>query len=124
MPQTRLRIIIVFVSVLLLAAWWMFFRPSGVRGPALTPTFPPPPQVTFTPPSLDDLAKQFPRLEKLLRDPGVDSAYKDFVVAYERGGLEAAEQLARTRGLLTPDNHLRVTLVVDTTDTRRLVVDL
>jgi subtilisin family serine protease len=80
--------------------------------------------VTITPPSLDDLAKQFPRLEKLLRDPSVDSAYKDFVVAYEQGGLEAAEQLARARGLLTPANHIRVTLILDTTDTTRLIEDL
>ncbi|HJW84499.1 MAG TPA: S8 family serine peptidase [Anaerolineae bacterium] len=124
MPQARLRLIIIFVLVLLLAAWWLFFRPPGVSGPGPTPTFPAAPQVTFTPPSLDDLARQFPRLEKLLRDPSVDSAYKDFVVAYERGGLEAAEQLARTRGLLTPENHVRVTLVLGTADTARLIEDL
>ena len=124
MPQTRIRLILIFVAVLVVAAWWLFFSPLGAGRPTAAPTFPPPPQVTITPPSLEDLAREFPRLERLLRDPSVDSAYKDFVVAYERGGLEAAEQLARTRGLLTPDNHVRVTLVVDTADTARLINDL
>ncbi|HLF27211.1 MAG TPA: S8 family serine peptidase [Anaerolineae bacterium] len=125
MPKTRVRLILVFVAVLISAAAWLFFRPAAAPG-ALVPTatFPPPPQVTITPPSLDDLAQQFPRLERLLRDPAVDSAYKDFVVAYEQGGLEAAEQLARTRGLLTADNDVRVTLVIDTLDPSRLIDDL
>ncbi len=124
MPQTRLRLLLVFIVILAAVAWWVFFRPSNGRRPAATPTFPPPPQVTITPPALEDLARQFPRLERLLRDPNVDSAYKDFVVAYERGGLEAAEQLARTRGLLSSDNDVRITLVVDTADTARLQADL
>lgn len=124
MPRTRLRLIFIFITILVVAAWWAFFRPSNASRSAATPTFPPPPPVTITPPSLEDLAQQFPRLERLLRDPNVDSAYKDFVVAYERGGLEAAEQLARTRGLLSPDNDVRITLVVDTADTARLQADL
>ena len=124
MPRSRIRFILIFAALLMAAAWWMFFRPAGVSGPAATPTFPPPPRVTITPPSLSDLAAQFPRLERLLRDPGVDSAYKDFLIAYEQGGLEAAEQLARTRGLLSVENQVRVTLVVDTADTARLIDDL
>jgi len=124
MPQSRIRLILIFVLVLLIAAAWMFFLPGNPNASIVTPTFPPPPQVTITLPSIDDLAQQFPRLERLLRDPNVDSAYKDFVVAYERGGIEAAEELARTRGLLTPDNHVRVTLIVDTPDTARLIQDL
>ena len=124
MPQTRIRLILIFVIFFLVAAWWLFFRPSAVSGPATAPTFPPPPPVTITPPSLDDLARQYPRLARLLRDPDVDSAYKDFVIAYQQGGPDAAERLARTRGLLTLDNHVRVTLVVDTADTTRLIEDL
>ena len=85
-------------------------------------TLAPPPNVTFTPPpDLNELAKQFPRLEKILNNPELDSVYKDFLVAYERGGAEAAELLARQRGLLTPDNQIRVTLVLDTEDSAALV---
>ncbi len=124
MPQTRLRLILIFVVLLVVGAWWLFFRPSAVSSPAPAATFPPAPLVTITPPSLDDLARQYPRLARLLRDPDVDSAYKDFVIAYEQGGLDAAERLARTRGLLTSNNHVRVTLVVDTADTARLIADL
>ena len=114
----------IFVAVLVVAAVWLFFGAGGAGGPAPTPTFPAPPQAAITPPTLDDLASQYPRLARLLRDPAVDSAYKDFVIAYEQGGVAAAEQLARTRGLLTADNHVRVTLVVDTADTTRLIADL
>jgi len=45
-------------------------------------------------------------------------------VAYERGGAEAAELLARQRGLLTADNQIRVTLVLDTEDSTALVGEL
>jgi subtilisin family serine protease len=51
--------------------------------------------------------------------------YKEFLIAYETGGMEAAEQLAHERGLLTPDGeHLRVTLVLDTEDSAALVAQL
>ena len=124
MPRSRIHLVLILTAVLVVAAWWVFFQPSNASQPAATPTFPPPPPVTITPPSLEDLARQFPRLERLLRDPNVDSAYKDFVIAYERGGLEAAAELARTRGLLTPDNDVRITIVVDTRETARLRADL
>jgi hypothetical protein len=113
-PQVRLRFVVVFAAVFLVAAWLVFSRPSGSAVPAPTPTFPPAPRVTITPPSLDELALRYPSLERLLRDPETDSVYKEFVIAYEQGGLVAAEELARRRGLLTPDNEVRVTLVVDT----------
>lgn len=124
MPQARLRFVVVFAVVFILAAWLVFSRPSGSSVPAPTLTFPPAPRVTITPPSLDELALRYPGLERLLRDPETDSVYKEFVIAYEQGGLVAAEELARRRGLLTPENEVRVTLVVDTTDTARLIDDL
>lgn len=46
----------------------------------------------------------------------LDSAYIDFVLAYEDGGLEAAKALARDRRLLTDNEELRVILILDTTD--------
>ena len=126
MPQARLRFVVVFVVVFLLAAWFVFSRPSGGAVPTPAPTFPPPPRVTITPPSLAELALRYPSLERLLRDSQTDSVYKEFVIAYEQGGLAAAEEMARRRGLLTPDNEVRVTLVVDTTasGTTRLIDDL
>ena len=126
MPQARLRFVVVFGILFVLAAWLVFSRPSGSAGLIPTPTFPAPPRVTITLPSLDELALRYPSLERLLRDPETDSVYKEFLIAYEQGGLVAAEELARRRGLLTPDNEVRVTLVVDTPASRttRLIGDL
>lgn len=52
----------------------------------------------------------------LIEALNLDSAYVDFILAYEAGGLGAAEALARQRGLITTDNLLRVVLILDTTD--------
>lgn len=124
MPQNRLRLVAIAVVILIIAALLIFFRPISFSGTAPTPTFPPPPQITLTPPSLEALVGQFPQLERLLRDPDIDSIYKDFLIAYQSGGIEAAEQLARTRGLLTSNNEVRVTLILNTTDNARLIEDL
>ena len=53
----------------------------------------------------------------LLDALNLDSAYLDFVLAYEEGGEEAARELARQRGLLTKDDELRMVLILDTEDT-------
>ncbi|MEJ2734448.1 MAG: S8 family serine peptidase [Anaerolineae bacterium] len=66
-----------------------------------------------SPPSLEELAQQYPELADLLSDPTLGSAYKDFLVAYQSGGVEAAEELAAQRGLLNDRNEIRITLVVD-----------
>lgn len=52
----------------------------------------------------------------LIEALNLDSAYVDFILAYEEGGLVAAEALARQRGLITDDNQLRVVLVLDSDD--------
>ncbi len=82
--------------------------------------------VEFTPPpSLSELAEAYPRLATLLDNPELGSVYKEFLVAYEEGGVEAALELARERGMLTPDGgSLRVTLVLDTEDHAPLVAQL
>ncbi|HET7377829.1 MAG TPA: S8 family serine peptidase, partial [Anaerolineae bacterium] len=90
-----------------------------------TPTLAAAPKITFTPPpDLSTLAAQFPRLAKILNNPELDSAYKEFLLAYERGGADAAVLLAEQRGLLTPDNQVRITLVLDTQDSAALVTEL
>ncbi len=122
--RTRL-ILVGVIAVIVIAAGLYVFGPGATRPLAPTPTLAPAPKITFTPPpDLKELAKQFPRLEKILTNPELDSAYKDFLVAYERGGVEAAELLARQRGLLTEDNQVRVTLVLDTPDSAALVREL
>ncbi len=122
--RSRLIFIGVIALIVIVGAIWVF-GPGRASTPAPEATLAPAPQITFTPPpDLKDLAKQFPRLEKILNNSELDSVYKDFLVAYERGGVEAAELLARQRGLLTPDNQIRVTLVLDTQDSAALVAEL
>ena len=122
--RSRLILIGLIAALVVMGAVWVF-GPGRVQ-PSTSPiTLAPPLNVTFTPPpDLKELAQQFPRLEKILNNPELDSTYKDFLIAYERGGIEAAELLARQRGLLTPDNQIRVTLVLDTEDSAALVTEL
>ncbi len=76
---------------------------------------------SITPPaSLAELATQYPQLGRVLMDPKLDSVYKDFLRAYESGGLEAAYELAQKRGLLNNKGDLRLTLELDTTETAAL----
>ena len=103
------------------------YSPHSLTPPPATPTstFPPLPTLDITPPpSLADLAEQYPELAPILTDPELDSAYKEFLLAYEEGGEEAALELARKRGLLTPEGDIRVTLVLDTEDNAHLVAQL
>ena len=103
-------------AVLLLAAGVAYFtisRDSTGPLPEITP-----------PPSLADLAEQYPELAPILTDPALGSIYKEFLVAYQEGGQEAAMELARQRGLLTPDGNVRVTLILDTEDNTPLVAQL
>jgi subtilisin family serine protease len=122
--RSRLFLIGIVAALVVIGAVWVF-GPGRVQPAAPQATLAPAPNITFTPPpDLKDLAQQFPRLEKILDNPELDSVYKDFLVAYESGGAEAAELLARQRGLLTPDNQVRVTLVLDTEDSATLVNEL
>ena len=122
--RSRLILIGIVAAAVVIGAIWVF-GPGRVQPMAPSATLVPAPQITFTPPpDLKELAQQFPRLERILNNPELDSAYKDFLVAYEGGGAEAAELLARQRGLLTPDNQIRVTLVLDTEDSTALVSEL
>ncbi len=125
--RSRLILIGLVALIVIAGAVWVFgpSGPSRTARLAPTPTLAAAPKITFTPPpDLSELAKQFPRLEKLLTNPALDSAYKDFLVAYESGGVEAAELLARQRGLLSDDNQIRVTLQLDTEDSAALVTEL
>ena len=81
--------------------------PLGGAGPATTgPKF-------ERPPSLEELTQQYPELAGLLNDPTLGSVYKEFLLAYETGGVEAARELAAQRGLLNDRDEIRITLLVD-----------
>jgi subtilisin family serine protease len=122
--RSRLLILIALTLIVIFGAMWVF-GPGAVRPIPPTPTLAAAPKITFTPPpDLSTLAAQFPRLAKILNNPELDSAYKEFLLAYERGGSEAAILLAQQRGLLTDDNQVRITLVLDTEDSASLVKEL
>jgi subtilisin family serine protease/flagellar basal body-associated protein FliL len=72
----------------------------------------------FTPPpSLSELAEKYPKYADLLKDPDLDSAYKDFLIAYEEGGVDGAIELAEKRDMINKQGELLVTLEFDTEDT-------
>jgi len=117
MTNRRIMIALLVVgAVLLIAAATAYFVLSRDRSTA-------PPEIT-PPASLSELAEQYPDLASILTDPELGSAYKQFLVAHQEGGLEAALELARRRGLLTPDGDVRVNLLLDTDDHAPLVAQL
>ena len=96
----------------------------GMSAPTPVPTFAPP-AIALTPPSsLQDLVARYPQLADILSDQELDSAYKDFLIAYQQDGIEGATELARQRGLLTQHNEVRATLVLDTTESDELATQL
>ncbi len=119
-------IILMGIGALLLfggTAYLLLPPHRGAEPPQATATIPDLPLNTL--PSLASLADRFPHLADILRDPELATVYKEFLVAYEQGGEEAALALARTRGLLTPDGKgLRVTLVLDTHESDPLIRQL
>jgi subtilisin family serine protease len=105
---------------------------SATLAPTPVPTRSPTPIIVFKPltitltppPALSDLATQFPELADILNDPELNSVYKDFLIAYQQGGTDAAIALARQRGILTPQNEIRATLVLDMPYTEALTGQL
>jgi hypothetical protein len=81
--------------------------------------------IKSTPPaSLSELATEYPELAHILNDDKLDSVYKDFMLAFQQGGGEAAYELAQKRGLLNANGDLRLTLELDTEDTEPLAQEL
>ncbi len=79
------------------------------------------------PPSLDEVAEQYPDLARLLQEPELDTVYKDFLVVYEEEGEEAALEMARERGILVENEgkeYVRLTLILDTDDNEPLKTQL
>lgn len=108
-----------FLLVLAVAGGWYLFnlRQKNVDGLH--------PDLSITPPaSLSELAAQYPQLAPILGDAELDSAYKDFMLAYEQGGPDAALELAHQRGLVNDNDELRITLELDTEDNTTLIAQL
>lgn len=113
--------ILAIISILFIAfasaggwyAWSSMQKQKMEIGPEITP-----------PASLSELATQYPELASILQDPELDSAYKDFLVAYQQGGVSEALKLARSRGLINENDDLRLTLELDTQDSAALVAQL
>jgi hypothetical protein len=80
------------------------------------------------PPSLaeiaDDVRADYPQLAELLENPELGSVYKDFYLAYQRGGPRTALALARQRGILNDNDELVMTLVLDTDHSQSLIAEL
>jgi pSer/pThr/pTyr-binding forkhead associated (FHA) protein/subtilisin family serine protease len=105
-------------------ALWALTRSWSSWGGWLAPVAPTPTSPHITPPrSLKDLAGQYPELASLLEDPSLSSVYKDFIIAYESGGVDAAQDLASMRGLLNERDEIRITLVVDNAENVAPVVE-
>ena len=104
-----------FILIAVAAALYFFIYPK--RSPEIQPILTPPA-------SLSDLVKEFPELASILNDARLDSVFKDFLIAYQRGGAEAAYDLAVQRGLLNKKDELILTLELDTTDTAALKSEL
>jgi len=87
-----------------------------------------PPGQSHPPASLATIAEEiradYPELADLLQNPELGSVYKDFYLAYQKGGQETAIALARQRGILNDEDQVVMTLVLDTEDTAPLVTEL
>jgi len=81
-----------------------------------TPTAPPLTKFEL-PPTLEELAYKYPEYADILLDPALDSAYKDFLIAYQENGVDGAIELARARGMINAKGELMVTLEFDVDDT-------
>jgi subtilisin family serine protease len=115
--MTFLIVLLVLGLLLIVAAGIVYFvsqqdqKPSDIELPS----------------SLDEVAEQYPELARILKDPELDAAYKEFLVVYEEEGEEAALEMARERGILVTregKEYIRLTLILDTDDNEPLKAQL
>jgi pSer/pThr/pTyr-binding forkhead associated (FHA) protein/subtilisin family serine protease len=102
--QRKLLAVLVGIGLVLAVAGVLLLLRGG-RGPE-EPT-------VEMPPSLAELAQEYPQLAGLFNDATLGSVYKEFMVAYHEGGIDAARDLAGRRGMLNAREEIRITLVLD-----------
>jgi pSer/pThr/pTyr-binding forkhead associated (FHA) protein/subtilisin family serine protease len=109
---------LVAVVFSLTALWTLTRAQAGWGGwlASIAPTASPSPPAITPPGSLKDLSAQYPELADLLEEPSLGSVYKDFIIAYQDGGVDAARALASRRGLLNERDEIRITLVMDSAE--------
>jgi subtilisin family serine protease len=113
--ERKILIALLVLGILLLVAAAVVFALSSSRKLAK-------PEIEL-PPSLGEVAAQYPDLARLLQNPELDTVYKEFLVVYEEEGEEAALDMARERGILvTNEGHeyVRLTLLLDTDENEPL----
>ena len=117
MPNRKYLIVLLILGAVLTVAggvlYFVNLSPAQQADPRLSP-----------PPSLANLAEQYPTLAAILKDPKLGSVYKEFLIAYQEGGQESAQKLARQRGLLTPEGDIAITLILDTEENASLITQL
>jgi len=68
------------------------------------------------PPMMSDLPPAVTATADVSGSDKVDDVYRQLLAVYQTMGLDAARQFARTQGLLTAADEVRLTLVLDTND--------
>jgi subtilisin family serine protease len=117
--ERKILIALLVLGALLLVAAGVVFAISSSQKPAK-------PKIEL-PPSLDEAAEKYPELARLLRDSELDTVYKEFLMAYEEEGEEAALEMARERGILVENEgreYVRLTLILDTDSSESLKAQL
>jgi subtilisin family serine protease len=116
-PIVLLIVVLVLGALLIAAAGIVYFASRQGQKP---------PEIDL-PPSLNEVAEQYPELADILENSKLDSVYKEFLMAYEEDGEEAALEMARERGVLVTNDgqeYVRLTLVLDTEDNDALQEEL
>lgn len=138
MNRQTITIAVVAAAILLLAGLGavIYGISQGGQLPGLSQAPTPAPTVEFiipdvkvTPPAslatiAEEIRADYPELADLLQNPELGSVYKDFYLAYQKGGKETALALARQRGILNEQDQVVMTLVLDTEDTAPLITEL
>jgi subtilisin family serine protease len=115
-PTILLGILLALGVLLLVAAGIVYYVYQSQR----------PPEIDL-PPSLDELAEEYPELSQILENSELDTVYKEFLMVYEDEGEEAALEMARKRGVLVTNDgeeYVRLTLILDTEDNEPLQTQL